>query len=273
MAQRFVLVAAPEVLLWRSTVSGRDRVRHRRLSAGHFPQNHFFPSSKLRYTPTLKMGAARVAGGISLKGVHRQREFVMGDRFSGSIVTAAISAAAIAAFLVSVTPTSAQTPPASGGADAEDAVGRTRSAGHLDRRNRHAVPALAKYREPGILHRGATGRIGQRRDRHGRDNRGARGSERDVSGAYNDDVLCAQAHRPAHVDDRRSAQRPHPGDDAGGAEDRRPPIGNFRLALMQSTRDLQDQAARLRRRQIRSDALAATRRVSAALQHRAHEPQ
>src|SRR5258707_11437851 len=47
----------------------------------------------------------------------RQREIVMGDRLSGSIVTVAIAAAAVgAAISVSVIPSSAQAPAASGGA-------------------------------------------------------------------------------------------------------------------------------------------------------------
>jgi hypothetical protein len=53
------------------------------------------------------------------------------DRFSGSMITIAIAA-------------SAQAPGGSAAAPApavKNALGRTRSAGHLDRRKRHALPA------------------------------------------------------------------------------------------------------------------------------------
>jgi hypothetical protein len=60
----------------------------------------------------------RVDGGTSVQREHRQKEIVMGDRFSGSIVTVAISAATIAVTSVSVTsmsvtPAAAQAPLAS----------------------------------------------------------------------------------------------------------------------------------------------------------------
>jgi hypothetical protein len=54
---------------------------------------------------------------IPLQPTARQKEIVMGNRFSGSIVTAAIAAAAVgAAISVSVIPSSAQAPTASGAA-------------------------------------------------------------------------------------------------------------------------------------------------------------
>ena len=83
-------------------------------------------------------------------------------------------------------------------------------------------------------------------------------------------VRVREAHRRAHVADRRSAQWPDSAADAGGAEDRgrRAGIPPRPAAI---DRDLQEQVGRLQRRQVRSEALAAARRASAALQHRAHE--
>jgi hypothetical protein len=43
---------------------------------------------------------------------------------------------------------------------AENALGRTRSTGNLDRRKRHAVAAARQVCRPGIFHRGAASRIG-----------------------------------------------------------------------------------------------------------------
>ena len=88
----------------------------------------------------------------------------MRERFSGSMIMVAIAAAAAGAVIAaSITQTSAQAPAASGTRQprsAENALGRTRSAGHLDRRDRHAVAAPRQVCEPGIFHRGAAGRIG-----------------------------------------------------------------------------------------------------------------
>ena len=84
---------------------------------------------------TLSNQTPRPAGGGFGDG---QKETIMRDRFSGSI-TVAIAAAAVGAVIsVSITRTSAQAPAASAtapAASAENALGRTRPAGHLDRRN------------------------------------------------------------------------------------------------------------------------------------------
>ena len=94
----------------------------------------------------------------------------MRDRFSGSMITGCLRGRdGCRHFGVHYTGVSS----GSGGvrhgtgpcAGAEDALGRTRSTGHLDRRKRHAVPALPQIREPGILHRGAAGGIGHACDR------------------------------------------------------------------------------------------------------------
>ena len=79
-----------------------------------------------------------------------------------------------------------------------------------------------------------------------------------------------EAHRPAHVAHRRSAGWARAADDAGGAEEggRRPRVPARAAAI---DRNVQEQLGRLRRRQVRSDALAAARRAAHALQHRAHE--
>ena len=83
-------------------------------------------------------------------------------------------------------------------------------------------------------------------------------------------VHVHEAHRRAHVDDCRSAQWPDSAADAGGAEDcrRRSGISSRPAAI---DRDVQEQVGGLQRREIRSDALAATRGASSSLQHRAHE--
>ena len=43
---------------------------------------------------------------------------------------------------------------------AENTLGRTRSAGHLDRRNRHALAAARQVRQPRIFHSRTASRIG-----------------------------------------------------------------------------------------------------------------
>src|SRR6266568_8580532 len=49
-----------------------------------------------------------------------------------------------------------------GRAGTENAVGRTRPTGNLDRRIRHALAAPRQVCKPRIFHRGAASRIGQR---------------------------------------------------------------------------------------------------------------
>ena len=94
----------------------------------------------------------------------------MRDRFSGSMITVAIARGRCRRRHFGVR--HADVGSGSGGfrhgagrPGAENALGRTRSAGHLDRRNRHALAAPRQVCEPGILHRGAAGRIGSERGR------------------------------------------------------------------------------------------------------------
>jgi hypothetical protein len=79
------------------------------------------------------------------------------ERFSGSVITVAIVAAA-AVISGAITRTSAQAPapfatPRVPSLGAENALGRTRSAGHLDGRKRHALAAARQVRQPRIFHR------------------------------------------------------------------------------------------------------------------------
>ena len=96
--------------------------------------------------------------GQSKIGPHDQG--AKGDHHARSVPTlddnsrhAALAGAVIS---VSLTGTSAQAP----ATDAENGLGRTRSTGHLDRRNRHAPAALAQVREPRIFHRSRARRFG-----------------------------------------------------------------------------------------------------------------
>src|ERR1700680_3158303 len=74
---------------------------------------HLWAANRLISTPLGTLHAQHVA---------RQKEVVMGNRFSGLIVTAAIAAAASAAISVSVTATSAQAPAVSGAAQKTPAL-------------------------------------------------------------------------------------------------------------------------------------------------------
>src|SRR5438128_359632 len=78
----------------------------------------FSSRSKPRYTrPSLQRGSLRCWEILLQVTYSSQKEIVMGDRFSGSIITAAIAAAiASAAISLSVTLTSAQAPAVSGAA-------------------------------------------------------------------------------------------------------------------------------------------------------------
>ena len=82
--------------------------------------------------------------------------------------------------------------------------------------------------EPGIFHRGAAGRIGQAASGtvRPRQARGARDRGRRHRRLQRG-VHAHEAHRRAHVADRRSAQWPASAADARGSEARPPPNGNF----------------------------------------------
>jgi hypothetical protein len=103
----------------------------------------------------------------------------------------------------------------------------------------------------------------------GRDNRGDRGSERDVAGAYNNAFggMKRTGTRTSLIVDP-----PDAADHARGPQDcrRRP---GFSPRPDAGDANLQGEIARVRGRQIRSDTgCCATRRASSSLQHRPHEP-
>jgi hypothetical protein len=105
----------------------------------------------------------------------------------------------------------------------------------------------------------------------GRERRAERGTERDVSGSYNNVFVSFKrtGARTSLIVDPRNGRIPPLTPEAqklAGAE------REFRLALLQST-DLQEQGGRLQRRQIRCGTFAAICRTFSALQHRAHESQ
>jgi len=104
--------------------------------------------------------AQSVHGEISLQQhAARQREIVMRDRFSGSMVTLAIVAAAlVAAVWMPITETSAQTPGVSGTA-LKTPWGEPDLQG-IWTDTFDTVPAPSQICQPGILHRSATGRAG-----------------------------------------------------------------------------------------------------------------
>ena len=102
----------------------------------------------------------------------------------------------------------------------------------------------------------------------GRDRRVERGSEHDVAGAYNA-RLPVGASRPAGA--RRSSSIRRTGEFrrlTPEAQQRAAADREFRLALLQATETCKNKSAALRRRQVRSDAVAAARRAATALQHR-----
>ena len=103
-----------------------------------------------------------------------------------------------------------------------------------------------------------------------RDSRAERGTERDVEWRLQFGVLVSKAHRCAHLEDCRSSQWPASVADARGSEGGRRRSGILPRAVA-IDRDLQEQVGRLQRREIRSDALAATRGASSSLQHPAHQ--
>ena len=110
-----------------------------------------------------------------------------------------------------------------------------------------------------------------RSDLRGRDNRGARGSERDVSGAYNTvwGALKRTGTRTSMIVDPPDGRIPAMTPEAQkvAAADR-----DFRLALMQATQTCKLKLPGCAGGKYDPDADVATRGVSAALQHRAHEP-
>jgi hypothetical protein len=84
----------------------------------------------------------------------------MRERCVGSRIMVATIAGTAAVISASTDRTSAQAPPsfpaAPAPAGAENGLGRARSAGHLDRRERHASAAPRQICQPRILHPSAT---------------------------------------------------------------------------------------------------------------------
>ena len=198
----------------------------------------------------------------------------MRDRFSGLIVTAAIAAAAAsAAISVSVTRTSAQAPAVSGAAlkapPLKTAWGEPDLQGIWTDEFDTPLQRPAKYANQEFFTEAQRAELDQVRsgilDR--------RATERDVNNGYNGAVFFSTKRTGARTSqDCRSAQWPASPSDAGGSED-----GGDRSGISSRPgaidRYVQEQVAGLRRLEIRSDDLAATRGNSSSLQHRAHESQ
>ena len=180
-------------------------------------------------------------------------------RFSGSPITVAMAVGAVIS--VSVTGTSAQAPATSMTA-LKTPWGEPDLQGIWTDEFDTPLQRPAKYANQEFFTAGATRRIGRRAIRQY--SAGARPSAT-INGAYN--AAAFFSTKPtgrAHVEDRRSAQWPASAADAGGAE------GRCRRSRISSRPDaidryLQEKLPQLRRREIRSDALAAPRRSPAAL--------
>jgi hypothetical protein len=169
-------------------------------------------------------------------GSTRQKEIVMGDRFSGSIVTVAISAAAIAVTSVSVTsvsvtPASAQAPSASGGAPMKTPWGEPDLQGIWTEEFDTPLQRPAKYGNQEFF------TDAQRADldkaRTAVLNRFA--NERQINGAYNAATFFTTKHtgqRTSKIVDPANGRMPPltPEAQKTAAAER-----DFRLALLQST--------------------------------------
>ena len=185
--------------------------------------------SQLRRIPKrLPSDRFGVPGG---KSTGKRRPSMRG-RFSGLLITAAVTATAASAVISNVdrSRVGAGRGRASGAAPAlKDTLGRTRSAGHLDRRNADIAAAPRPLCQPGIFHAGSSAPnwITCARILLSRERRGQRGTEARRGRRLQFGVRDDEAHRGAHVADRRSAQRPPAGVDRGGAEESRRPTGSF----------------------------------------------
>jgi len=109
----------------------------------------------------------------------------------------------------------------------------------------------------------------QRAQLFGSDPRQKRGTAVDVGGAYNTAFLTIKhaGARTSLIVDCRPAQRPDSATDAGGTEGCGGGSG-VSPGPVAINRSVQEQGARMCRRQVRSDALAAIRRTPSALPHR-----
>ncbi len=153
-----------------------------------------------------------------------------------------------------------------GGPRAQDAVGRARPARHLDQHLRDPSAAALAIRRQRVLHPGGAGRTGQAAHRNPEPGQPAprarqrTGRRRRVQHV---DLPVSQADGPADVAHHRSARRPHSAAHAGSDRSKgRDPRVPARPAP--GHRGLQEQAARLRGREVRT-AVAAARRDAAVL--------
>src|SRR6202035_5752476 len=122
--------------------------------------------------------------------VARQREIVMGNRFSGLIVTAAVAAAASIAVPVSVTKSSAEAPAVSGAA--AKAVALKTAWGEPDLQGIWTdefdtpLQRAARYANQEFFTEAQRGELDKQRGAlYGSDPRQQRGTALDVGGAYN----------------------------------------------------------------------------------------
>ena len=200
----------------------------------------------------------------------------MRDKFSSSMTMVAITAAAVgAAITVSVTDVQAQVSASSGAVPAAAPTLKTpwgepdlqgiwtdETDTPLQRSPRFADQEFFTEAQRAELDRVRSSLIG-------RDQRAERGTEADVAGAYNAlfTPLKRTGTRTSRIVDPPNGRLPPPTAEAQkiAAAER-----EFRVAVA-GDRDVQKQGAGMRRRQVRSDALATIRRASASLQHHGHE--
>jgi hypothetical protein len=164
------------------------------------------------------------------------------DRFSGSMITVVIAAAAVSAVIaVSIKRTSAQAPAASAGAASVSAPALKTPWGEPDLQgiwtDETDTPfqRSPKYANQEFFTEAQRAEFDKvRATLRGRDNRGDRGSERDVSGAYNNvfGALKRTGTRTSMIVDPPDGRIPSlmPAAEKSAAADR-----DFRLALMQAT--------------------------------------
>ena len=195
----------------------------------------------------------------------------MRDRFSGSMMTVAIAAAAVGAVIsVSITRTSAQAPAASGPA-LKTPWGEPDLQGIWTDETNTPLQRPAKYANQEFFTEAQRAELDKERSALlGRDKRGERGTELDVSGAYNAEFASVRrtGTRTSMIVDPPNGRIPPLTPEAQkiAAADK-----EFPSRPDASDRNLQDQIAGVQRGQIRSDAHAAARGTSCPLQHRAHE--
>src|SRR5215469_7313010 len=155
----------------------------------------------------------------------------MFDRFSGSVITVAVVAAAMGAAAVSITRTSAQAPAAS----LKTPWGEPDLQGIWTVETDTPFQRSPKYANQEFFTEAQRAEFDRERSAlHGRDNRGDRGSERDVAGAYNNvfGALKRTGARTSLIVDPPDGRIPPMTGEAQkiAAADR-----DFRLAMMQAT--------------------------------------